>query len=118
MPHQALEQISKNSYVMEGYVLLRELKLYLDVGHDSYHPNAKVRIWLGTAPRDFPFSFELSHHVKTPKQAGPYHPSCVNFASEKEAIDAAISALTSFLTGPIRDGVEPSDDWLVPNERF
>jgi hypothetical protein len=118
MPHQALQHISKIRHITEGYVLLRELKLYLDVGHESYHPNVKVRIWVGTVPRDLSFSFELSHHVKTPKQTGPYHPSRVNFASEEEAIDAAITALTSFLIEAIREGAEPSDDWLVPNRLF
>ena len=118
MPHQALKQVSSNSHVLESYVLLRELKLFLDVGHDSYHPQVKIRIWLGSAPKHLPYSFELSHHVHTPKQAGPYYPSGVHFESESSAIDGAIRALTSFLTGAISEGAEPSDDWLVPNEYF
>ena len=118
MPHQTLEYLANNRHIIEGYVLLRELNIYLDVGHDLYNPNVKIRIWLGTAPKDLPISFELSHHVKTPKQAGPYYPSRINFGSEEEAIDAAITAITSFMTSAISAGSEPSDDWLVPNERF
>ncbi len=118
MPNEIVKQLSEHRHVLEGYVLLRELKLFLDVGHDHYHPEVKIRIWLGTAPSHLPYSFELSHNAHTPKQAAPYYPSRVNFDSEEEAIDSAISALTSFLVGAISAGEEPSDDWLVPNEYF
>lgn len=118
MPNHVLKCVEENRRAIEGYVLLREIKVFLEVGHDHYHPRAKIRIWLGTAPEQYPYSFELSHHVHTPQQAGPYHPSRVNFESEEEAINSAITALTSFLVGAISAGEEPADDWLVPNEDF
>ncbi|WP_051412850.1 hypothetical protein [Methylophilus sp. 5] len=115
---QALERISNNNGVIEAYVLVREAKVYLDVGHDHYHPKINIRIWLGYGLAEFPYLFDVSHHVHTPTQATPYHPSRVNFASEEEAIDAAIQTTTTFLVGAINAGLEPNDNWLVRNEDF
>jgi hypothetical protein len=117
MPNKTLERLKNSHHVTEGYVLLREMKVYLNVGHDLYHPKAEIRIWLGTNIQ-YPYSFELSHFAHTPIQEGPYTPSRVDFPSEEEAIDTAINALTTFLISAIKQEHEPSDSWLVPNKDF
>jgi hypothetical protein len=61
--------------------------------------------------------FEVSHHVHTPEQATPYHPSRTSAESEKEDIQQAIST-TSFIKSAIRAGHKPSDHWLVLNDGF
>lgn len=118
MSDRVLSCLNEHHRVVEGYVLIREVKVLLEVGHDFYHPRVGIRIWLGSANNKIPYSFELSHHVHTPDQAGPYHPSCTNFASEDEAIESAIEAVAVYLVSAIGSGHEPSDDWLVPNEDF
>ena len=118
MLNAVLEQLNCDRRVLEGFMLVRELKLYLKVSHPHFHPSVRARIWQGTVPSHLPYSFELSHHAHTPTQAVPYYPSVVNFSSEQEAINAAIRALTSFIEDAIRAGYEPDDAWLVPNADF
>ncbi len=117
-PDEVLNYIKNNGHVIESYVLVRELKVFLDVGHEDYHPKVKIRIWLGSQSSDSPFCFELSHNVKTPSQFAPYYPSRTNYASEEQAIHQAITALKDFLISAIENGEEPSDDWLVPDKDF
>ena len=113
-----VEILDENDEVVESYVLLREMKLYLDVGHDHFHPCIKVKIYKSSVLGDVQYHFEVSHHAHTPEQAGPYHPSRTSAESEREAIQQAISTTTSFIKSAIRVGHEPSDQWLVPNDGF
>jgi hypothetical protein len=117
MPNKTLERLKDSHHVIEAYVLLREMKVHLNVGHEGVSPKAEIRIWLGTNTL-YPYSFELSHFAHTPLQEGPYMPSRVDFPSEEEAIDSAINALTAFLISAIKQDLEPADSWLVPNEDF
>jgi hypothetical protein len=103
---------------MESYVLSKEIKLFLDVGHDYYHPNIKIKIYKSTVLEREPYHFEVSHNVHTPNQATPYYPSHTSAQTEAEAISQAISTTTTFLKGALNEGLEPDDDWLVPNDRF
>ena len=104
--------------VAEFYVLVRELKLFLDVGHDRYHPSIRVKIYRTLLNDSEMYSFDVSHHVHGPEQAGPYYPSRTTEDSEREAISRAISTTTSFIRSAINAGHEPSDKWLVSNELF
>lgn len=113
-----LQELDRNREVTEAYVLLRELRLFLDVGHDCFHPELVVKIYKSTALEQHPYHFRVSHNVQTPQQAGPYYPSRTCFESEEEAIDQAISTTTSFITSAIEAGHEPSESWLIRNELF
>ena len=115
---EMLELLANERAVGESYVLLRELKLYLEIGHESFHPCIRVKLWKSRALPEYPYHYTVSHYVHTPVQAGPYHPSCTEFASEAEAIRAAISNTIAFLQPGIREGHEPEDRWLVPNDDF
>ena len=119
MPHTILKHISTTHPTIESLVLIREIKLFLAVGQSTPPPEVKVRIWLGTIPKPLPYSFELSHYVKTPIQAGPYITGD-NFQSELDAIDGALKALTSFYIKALDKGHAPtsSDNWMVPNSHF
>lgn len=114
----AVEVLDEDDEVMESYVLLREIKAYLDVGHDSFHPRIKIKIYKSNVIPSAPFHFEVSHNVHTPEQASPYYPSRTSCESEREAIRQAISTTTSFIKGALRVGHEPSENWLVPNDDF
>lgn len=113
-----IDILDNNDEVLESYVLVSEMKIFLDIGYESYHPEIKVKIYKSSVMERMPYHFEVSHHAHTPEQAGPYHPSRTSASTESEAISEAISTTTSFLKGAISSGHEPSDGWLVPNGNF
>ena len=115
---QAIKTLDENHEVMESYVLLREIKTYLDVGHDHYHPEIKIKIYKSSALPNSPYHFEVSHHIHTPEQSSPYYPSRTACETEREAIEQAISTTTSFIKSALRVGHDPEDSWLVVNRRF
>jgi hypothetical protein len=111
-----IEQLDANDDVLESYVLLREIKMYLDIG--EYQPLIKIKIHKSSVIDGNPYHFAVSHHVHTPEQMSPYFPSRTSFSSEREAIDQAISSTTSFLKDAINKGHDPEDEWLIENENF
>lgn len=115
---QIIEVLDQNQEVMESYVLLREMELYLHVGHQDFQPRIKVKIYKSSVIESAHYHFEVSHNAHTPEQAGPYFPSRTFANSEQEAIAQAISTTTSFIKSAIQRGHEPSEKWLVPNKDF
>lgn len=113
-----IEHLAENREVIESYVLVREIKLYLDVGQDHFHPSIKVKIYKSSAIKQAPYHFEVSHHVHTPEQAAPYYTSITSAETENSAIERAISTTTSFIKSAIQAGREPSESWLIPNDEF
>ena len=115
---EIVEMLDGESEVAESYVLLRELKVVLDVDQDHFHPTIRVKIYRSNVIAGQPYHFEVSHHVHTPSQAGPYFPSHTCSESEPGAVRQAISTTVSFLKVAIREGHAPTERWLVPNEDF
>lgn len=111
-----IEQLDSHDEVLESYVLLREIKMYLDIG--EYQPLIKIKIYKSSFIDGNPYHSEISHHVHTPEQMSPYFPSRTSFSSEKEAIDKAISSTTRCLKDAIDKGHNPEDEWLIVNENF
>ncbi|MFZ5466610.1 MAG: hypothetical protein ACOZAI_05045 [Pseudomonadota bacterium] len=111
-----ISALDRESDVSESYVLIREIKAFLDV--EGFSPLIRIKIYQSSVHPDFPYHFDLSHYVHTPVQAAPYYPSRTMFETETVAISQAIRALTSFMESAISAGHEPSEDWLVPNEEF
>lgn len=111
-----VEMIEADKSVAEAYLLVTEVKLYIAVPHPHSLGPVKVRIYRNTLSPQYPFTFELSHHVHTPVQAGPYHPSATACESEAEALRAGIRALTSFVASAVSEGHSPSSSWLIENE--
>jgi hypothetical protein len=115
---EVIDLLDEHKYIVESYVLVRELKIFLNVGVDDFYPKIRIKIWKSSINSSEPFHFTVSHNVHTPTQFGPYYPSVAQAVTESQAIDSAISAITKFLVSAIKEGHEPSDDWLVPNEDF
>ena len=113
---EVIEQLDSNDEVLDSYVLLREMKMYLDIG--EYQPLIKIKIYKSSVAEGKPYHFDVSHHVHTPEQMSPYFPSRTSFSSEREAIDKAVSSTTSFLKDAINKGHNPEDEWLIENENF
>lgn len=113
-----VEILEENDDVLESYVLIREIKMYLDIGHPSFHPEIKVKIFMSSAIPNHLFHFDVSHHVHTPEQAAPYYPSRTALEFEREAIGQAISTTTSFLKTALHLGHEPTESWLILNNDF
>jgi hypothetical protein len=110
--------LDQETDVAESYVLLREIKVILDVGHDHFHPAIGIKIYRSNIVSGQPYHFDVSHHVHTPTQAGPYYPSRTFEESETSAIRQAISTTVTFLQSAIHAGHSPSDSWLIKNEDF
>ena len=111
-----IKQLDGNDDVLESYVLLREMKMYLDIG--EYQPLIKIKIHKSSFVDGNPYHFAVSHHVHTPEQMSPYFPSRTSFSSEREAIDQAITSTTRFLKDAINKGHDPENEWLIENENF
>lgn len=115
---EVIALLDSHQYIVESYVLIRELKIYLNVGADHFNPRIRIKIWKSSVSSREPYHFTVSHHVHTPIQADPYYPSITQASTEAEAIQQAISSTTTFLVGAINTGHEPSENWLIPNENF
>lgn len=114
---QVIEFLEQESEILEAYVLCREIKAYLNLGGNTYHPEIRIKIYRRNVPGQM-YHFEVSHYAHTPGQATPYRTSHTTAETEIEAIRQAISTTTSFLTSAIDRGLTPEDSWLVPNENF
>lgn len=115
---EIVEFLEQETRVAESYVLLREIKVILEVGHDHFHPAIRIKIYRSNVVSGQPYHFDISHHVHTPTQAGPYYPSRTFEESETGAIRQAISTTVSFLESAIHAGHSPTDSWLIKNEDF
>jgi len=113
-----LEILDGEEHVLESYVLVRHLKLYLDFKCEFFNPRIEIKIWRSWVQSRYQYHFTVSHHAHTPSQAGPYFPSRTCYESEASAIRQAISTTTSFIDGAISEGHKPSEKWLVPSEDF
>lgn len=117
-----LKMLDNHHEVEESYVLVSEVKLYLNlgdnVGDNVFLPSIRIKTYKSNVNSNFPYWFDVSHHVHTPTQAGPYHPSHRCSESEEGAIQEAITATTTFIKAAIHAGYEPSESWLIPNEDF
>lgn len=118
-PQKVIALLESLDVVYDCHVLVREVKVLLEVGHDIYKPQVKIKVWRITPMLSGDeYYFTLSHNVKTPAQAGPYRPSRTIGSTENEVLLEAIDATRRFLVGALSEGHEPEDDWLVPNEDF
>lgn len=63
------------------------------------------------------FNFHLSHLIKAPGQATVYTPNGLRGEYEAYTLHSAISALTSFYSVAVKEGHEPSESWLVENDK-
>lgn len=115
---EVIALLDTNKYVAESYVLIRELKIFLNVGSNVFNSCIRIKIWKSSVSSREPYHFTVSHHVRTPTQAIPYYPSITQASTESEAINQAISSTTAFLVSAIQEGHQPSDDWLIANEDF
>jgi hypothetical protein len=114
-----LEFLAQHHAVSEPAVLVREARLFLDVGHSRFRPRIGVKIYkvvLGGGA--VVYQFDVSHHVHTPSQMDAYYPSRTTADSEREAFEHAISTTAVFLKTAIAEGHEPTDRWLVENKEF
>jgi hypothetical protein len=116
--NEIVELLDKNTAVLESYVLIREIKMYLDVKYNNFHPLLKIKIYKSSIISNSDFHFEVSHHVHTPEQAAPYHTSRTDCKSEQLAIKQAIMTTINFIHLAIEKGHEPSEEWMIPNEDF
>ena len=117
-PVEILNKIAEFKYVSEPDVLVREVRMILDLG--EMNPELRIKVWRSEYPPSEPYSYELSHYAWTPEQAGPYRPGSRSNATEEGAIKSAVLAVATCLQAAIDQGHEPNEpkDWLVPNENY
>ena len=72
-------QLDSHTEVLESYVLLREIKMELDIG--EYQPLIKIKIYKSSLVKGNPYHFEVSHHVHTPEKSSPYFSDRTSFAA-------------------------------------
>lgn len=59
--------------------------------------------------------FQVSHAIKTPKQAGPYRTGAPYGDYPAYALHKAITGLTQYYKDAVKEGHKPTEDWLLPN---
>lgn len=93
-------------------IFIREVEFYLQ----ELPTRIGVRIWLNPYAVADPFSFELSHYISTPRQAGPYIPSTAFCPTEEGALERAIKfTIVDCFDEAVDSGCQPTDAWLVPS---
>ncbi|MBD2359235.1 hypothetical protein H6G41_32410 [Tolypothrix sp. FACHB-123] len=118
MSNENIEQFLKeHSDIVEAYILVNELKVYLNCKND-FQPSVTIKVYKNTILERQPYTFKLSHYIKTPAQAGVYIPSITSYDTEIMAIDQAIKSLTTFINSAIAEGYTASEDWLIPNQSW
>ena len=113
-----ISMLAKRDDVYESDVLIREVRVLLEIGAEHFHPKLRVKIYRSDAHPEYPFTFEASHHVKTPNEGMPYRTSDTMCRTEGEAIAKAIETTSRTLQMAIRSGHEPHSSWLVPDPDF
>jgi hypothetical protein len=109
------ENIFKSESIVEPRVLVTEHRFNLK----GVTTTVTVRIYKNLkGPADARFSFETSHLIHTPEQAGPYSPSVPWYDDHYYALHRAVDSIVSYYAAAIEKGHNPSSDWLVPNEFF
>lgn len=74
-----------------------------------------VCIELGRYRRSDTTKFLTSHAIHTPVQIAPYHTSLPFGDTWEDALDRAVSGLTTYYEDAIKAGHKPVDAWLVKN---
>jgi len=64
------------------------------------------------------YYFEQSHHIHTPIQIDPYLMGNRWAETEELAVRAAVAPLLSHYEVAIRQGCKPTEDWLIPDDKF
>jgi len=59
------------------------------------------------------FDFRISHTIKTPLQAVPYHPINRSGSSRANALHIALRTILHQYRTAINNGLTPGEDWLV-----
>lgn len=117
MSEDIIRLLKESPKVTEAYILLTEIKIHLNC-KNNFTPFIKVRIYKNTISEKEPYTYEVSHYVKTPLQHIPYYSSLKNRESESAAVEKAIGDVVSYINGAIDAGHEPLEDWLIPNENW
>lgn len=76
----------------------------------------EIRIHLKVS--EFGIEFEQSHVIKTPSQLGAYRTSRPWNDTPGSALRQAITGLTQYYEAEVNKGTSPSEDWLVPYNKF
>lgn len=75
-----------------------------------------VRLWRDTTGDAF--SAEYSHHLRTPLQAGISTPQPWTADTPEKVVRSIAATLDSEFEQSLEAGHQPSDAWLVCNERW
>ncbi len=76
---------------------------------------SEIKISLSVNGQRGGFNFRTSHAIKTPLQAGPYHPSRPWGDDAAYALHLAVTSITQYYREAVNAGLKPDTSWLVPN---
>lgn len=76
---------------------------------------AEIKIELSINGVHGGFNFHTSHSIKTPLQAGPYHPSRPWGDDASYALHMAVTSITQYYREAVNHGLNPDSNWLVAN---
>jgi hypothetical protein len=104
-----------NEHIFEIRALVGEYSFRLT---DLSSVNIRVKVWhTDVSYGGDRYTYTISHHVHTPKQAGPYYPSAPFGYDQQSTVERAIRDTLAFWPSK-SDGLEPSEDWLIENDNF
>jgi hypothetical protein len=87
---------------------------------DGIPVNIHVQVYEELEPNNpsEPYSYSTSHLIKTPSQLDVYTPGECTDDDPEWALNKAIRSLTEHYRQAVSQGHQPSEDWLVPNDKF
>jgi hypothetical protein len=90
-PEEQALMMAESKGVSESKILVNECSFYLV----EIPINVTLKVYYCSyLPNSAKYEFSLSHHIKTPEQAGVYLPSAPFCESIKGAVNRGISSLT------------------------
>ena len=113
---EILEVVESSKYVLESEILVREVKITLNI--ECLNPTVGIKVWLISGLEGAEYTYTLSHYFKTPTQISAYRPGSRSHSTEQSTIEAAISALTMHYPEAINNGHEPDESWLIANPDY
>lgn len=110
-----MKEVFEKNGVFECQQFVTEYNFYME----PFRKNVTIKIYKQILPDHLPeFTYDISHSIKTPTQAGPYRSSRVHFNSISELLHEVFYGIRMFTNEAISSGHAPSNDWLVPNGNF
>lgn len=98
---------------------VRDARIYTrEVSFRLGELRSKIHIRLYRQPGDREVYFEQSHFIRIPEKVSAYVPNRNSDLDEAYALSLAMEPFLHLYDAAVKQGLEPSETWLLANEDF